>query len=96
MLLFASGGLFCVRTDQPQRGSGRAGGKSYRLPLMETWLFFMLAATLKAGTSENTTHSGLGSQTFAKREVFGTNHDKRDADELFWRKACRKICRHVP
>ena len=24
--LFASGGLFCVRTDQPPRGNGRAGG----------------------------------------------------------------------
>lgn len=79
----------CSVSARISRQEGTDGQAAiYRLPLMER--AFYAAATLKAGTQKTLPIRRLGSQTFAKREVFGTNHDKRDADELL-RKDLRKF-----
>ena len=62
--LFTSDGLFCVRADQPPRGNGRAGGN---LPTAAYGTcFFYAAATLKAGTQKNTTHTSVGVTNFCQ------------------------------
>ena len=65
----------CSVSAQISRQEGTDGQAAiYRLRLWN--VLFYAAATLKAGTQKNTTHTSVGVTNFAKREVFGTNHDK--------------------
>ena len=54
----------CSVSAQISRQEGTDGAAIYRLPLMER--AFYAAATLKAGTQKNTTHTSVGVTNFCQ------------------------------
>ena len=72
--LFASCGLFCVRTDQPPRGNGRAGGNLPSAAFRAGGSVYEVFRGLAFG--ETPPIRGLGASGAAGGKVFGTHHDE--------------------